>query len=402
MLTYYGDDQSINTPEIKDNIETIYAISNSGLGFVSFSSSSLFNSLSTLEDHGTYLIDSKLDRLPWQLGETTTPSVTSTQAPTTTTVQPTTTTVQPTTTTVEPTTTTVEPTTTTSGPASVYNTYATQSNAAPSTVIANSVGNGSAGDTGNFANYANTAQWNGAIGNLTTVGTNGSPSYYGTFDQSGNIWEWNDSVIQSVYRGIRGGAYNTSLSQVSDLSSTSRRFATPTTNAVNYGFRICCSSPVPTNNSLIEFVNIPASPSLSDANGFGGVAYAYNISIYTITNAQYAQFLSAIASNDTYGTYIVNMTTNIRGGINANFTPKNNMGNKPVNYINWFMAARFVNWLHNGMPSGQQTSLTTEDGAYTLNGATSGTSITKNPSALYWIPTEDEWYKAAYFRLIEN
>jgi sulfatase modifying factor 1 len=38
----------------------------------------------------------------------------------------------------------------------------------------------------------------------------------------------------------------------------------------------------------------------------------------------------------------------------------------------------------------------TETGAYTLNGATSGI-ITANIGAQIYIPTEDEWYKAAYY-----
>jgi formylglycine-generating enzyme required for sulfatase activity len=66
---------------------------------------------------------------------------------------------------------------------------------------------------------------------------------------------------------------------------------------------------------------------------------------------------------------------------------------KPVNVVSWFDAARYCNWLHNGRGNGS-----TETGAYTLNGATSGNAVAKNPGALYWIPTENEWYKAAYHK----
>jgi len=37
-----------------------------------------------------------------------------------------------------------------------------------------------------------------------------------------------------------------------------------------------------------------------------------------------------------------------------------------------------------------------ETGAYTLNGATSGI-INVNPGAAVYIPSENEWYKAAYY-----
>jgi hypothetical protein len=70
-----------------------------------------------------------------------------------------------------------------------------------------------------------------------------------------------------------------------------------------------------------------------------------------------------------------------------------------VTYVSWFDAARYCNWLHNRLPSGTQNASTTEDGAYTLNGATSdGLAISKNAVATYWIPSENEWYKAAYYQ----
>ena len=62
-----------------------------------------------------------------------------------------------------------------------------------------------------------------------------------------------------------------------------------------------------------------------------------------------------------------------------------------MNYVSWFDAARMANWMVNGQGSGS-----TETGAYTLNGAISGI-ITKDAGAQVYIPTEDEWYKAAYY-----
>jgi formylglycine-generating enzyme required for sulfatase activity len=65
---------------------------------------------------------------------------------------------------------------------------------------------------------------------------------------------------------------------------------------------------------------------------------------------------------------------------------------------------RFCNWLHNGRPVGIQDGSTTEHGAYTLTGPTSIAAGNhplhggngRNFGARYWLPSEDEWYKAAY------
>src|SRR6185503_11673571 len=54
----------------------------------------------------------------------------------------------------------------------------------------------------------------------------------------------------------------------------------------------------------------------------------------------------------------------------------------------------FANWLHNGQPTGAQGSGTTEGGAYHDVG--NQTLFGRNAGARFFIPTEDEWYKAAY------
>lgn len=140
----------------------------------------------------------------------------------------------------------------------------------------------------------------------------------------------------------------------------------------------------------------PADPS----TGYGAVAYAYNIGKYEVTNSQYVQFLNAVDPGgvNANGIWNSNMGSNARGGISFNtsaasgvkYLVKTNMGDKPVNFVSWYDSARFINWLHNGQGSGS-----TETGAYTLSGNTG--SITKNAGATVWMPTENEWYKAAYY-----
>lgn len=163
----------------------------------------------------------------------------------------------------------------------------------------------------------------------------------------------------------------------------------------------------------IELVTIGNAGNSGDpATGKGGVSYEYRIGKFEVTNEQYAQFLNAVAASDTYGLFAVEMSSDPRGGISRSgssgsytYAVKENMGKKPVNFVSWYDAARFCNWLHNGQPRRPQDGTTTEDGAYTLTGAESvGTGTDpvhggngRNAGARYWIPGEHEWYKAAYY-----
>ena len=135
---------------------------------------------------------------------------------------------------------------------------------------------------------------------------------------------------------------------------------------------------------------------------FGAVGYTYNISKYEVTNAQYTEFLNSVDSTgvDALGLYSSHMGD--FGGIEKTgttdgqrYVTKVGRENNPVTFVSWYDGARFTNWLHNGQGSGD-----TETGAYTLLGGTpvpsNGNSIGRNPGATYFLPSEDEWYKAAY------
>ena len=134
----------------------------------------------------------------------------------------------------------------------------------------------------------------------------------------------------------------------------------------------------------------PATDSL-----YGAVAYAYQIGKHEVTNSQYGAFLNAKGASNSGAIYNSSMTgTGItQTGSSGNFSYSVTSGfeNKPVVYVSWFDAARFANWMMNGQGSGDM-----ETGAYTLNGATSGI-ITANIGAQVYLPSEDEWYKAAYY-----
>lgn len=161
---------------------------------------------------------------------------------------------------------------------------------------------------------------------------------------------------------------------------------------------------------FIEMVTVgnPGNPTdagnSAEPNVYGSVDYVFKIGKYEVSLDQYTAFLNAVAATDAYGLYSPEMASNQNiAGIARSGDPGSysytviGSGQHPVTFVSWFDAARFCNWLHNGMPSGLQDGNTTEAGAYVLNGATSGgLDISRESGAQYWIPAEDEWYKAAY------
>lgn len=152
----------------------------------------------------------------------------------------------------------------------------------------------------------------------------------------------------------------------------------------------------------IDWAVVDNPGNASDATGYGSVSYGYQIGKNETPNRQYVAFLNEVDRNgiNPFGIYNPNMGTDPRGGISFSagampgmkYAARGEMSDKPVNFISWFDAARFANWLHNGQGGGS-----TETGAYSLGGATSGIGFVKEIDALVWLPTEDEWYKAAHY-----
>ena len=158
------------------------------------------------------------------------------------------------------------------------------------------------------------------------------------------------------------------------------------------------------NAEPIQWVTVgdPGNTADTAPAGYGAVATSFKIMKYELTNQQYTDFLNSVAATDTYSLYDTDMSNDAKGGITQSgssgaytYLAKTDMGDKPVNYVSWFDAARVSNWYQNGATS----SSSTETGAYTLvSGQTTGTAPAVNPGATFYVPREDQWYKAAYYK----
>ncbi|HEY4235227.1 MAG TPA: SUMF1/EgtB/PvdO family nonheme iron enzyme [Lacipirellulaceae bacterium] len=168
---------------------------------------------------------------------------------------------------------------------------------------------------------------------------------------------------------------------------------------------VVLTQPVQAASIETVLVGNPGNP--AQAIGFGSVGYEYRIGKYEVTNDQYVEFLNAKGGGtDPLSLYdpMTMGSTTFRGGIDRagsfgfySYSAKPNMGNKPVNHTTWYDAIRFINWLNNGQGSGN-----TEIGAYTLEGGTAtpsnGPNVTRNSGATWFMPNQDEWFKAAYYQ----
>ena len=171
----------------------------------------------------------------------------------------------------------------------------------------------------------------------------------------------------------------------------------------------------PAHAATIDWVTVGDPGNAADTTGApnpaGAVADSFQIMKYEWTNQQYVDFLNAVDPDglNPQGIYSSSMGSNSRGGISftsgsaagSKYAARTDMGDKPVSYVSWWDAARVANWLQNGaqnyLTTGTSASAPQNTGAYTLGIATSGTSFTRNSDAQYFIPTENEWYKAAYY-----
>lgn len=290
-------------------------------------------------------------------------------------------------------------------------------------------------EVGNGANiYIPAKGWAYPYPHVKDVDEGVAPNFNGICDMQGNVAEWVENS-QGDWRLAYGG----SLIRTKDFAFADKTEGdSPDKSIASFGFRVCRSDdgdkrknvevpavePLPASSIEItpdRFVKVGYAGNCGDAqNQFKGrVNYDFMISRTQLTNDEYCEFLNAVAAiSDPFHLFNENMHGGALGGIvkviaddgKCRYAVKENWGQRPVVYVAFYDIARYCNWLHYGKPIGEQQVGTTEGdcrhGAYDTSDFEAVRSGAKkayltfgfrNIGARYWIPNDDEWYKAAYF-----
>jgi formylglycine-generating enzyme required for sulfatase activity len=136
------------------------------------------------------------------------------------------------------------------------------------------------------------------------------------------------------------------------------------------------------NEFTIDFVNIGNTGNAADTTTYGAVPYEYRVGKYEITQDAITKATASGMANVTAGAWT---------------------GNQPAASINWYEAAAFVNWLNTSTGKTAAYNLTFS-GNWSMNLWSSadawqlgGENLYRNKDAFYFLPSENEWYKSAYY-----
>ncbi|HEX4056629.1 MAG TPA: SUMF1/EgtB/PvdO family nonheme iron enzyme [Tepidisphaeraceae bacterium] len=99
------------------------------------------------------------------------------------------------------------------------------------------------------SNTISPSQANYTLLDTTPVGSYAYPSYYGTYDQGGDVFQWNESIYRGSFRGLRGGSFdNFYYTLPSNYSLT----GDPTDDYSDVGFRVS-QVPEPASLGILMF-----------------------------------------------------------------------------------------------------------------------------------------------------
>jgi formylglycine-generating enzyme required for sulfatase activity len=141
------------------------------------------------------------------------------------------------------------------------------------------------------------------------------------------------------------------------------------------------------NAFTMDFVTIGNPGNAADTTGSpnpaGSVAYTYNLGKHEVSRNQ----INKANAAGSLGITMYDMSSYGGNGVN-----------RPATGVSWYEAAKYVNWLNTSTGgtaaykfSGSTFQLwSSTDAGYNAN------NPFRNSSAKFWLPSTDEWYKAAY------
>lgn len=142
------------------------------------------------------------------------------------------------------------------------------------------------------------------------------------------------------------------------------------------------------NTFTMNFVTIGNAENANDDTGYGDVGYDYRMGVNEVSRGMIDTYNSLSSPDLTMS----DMTSYGGNGVN-----------RPATGISWNEAARFVNWLNISNSFSPAYKFTTDgynDDIALWESGDAGYNAAnpfRNANAHYYLPSEDEWYKAAYY-----
>ncbi|MCC6356643.1 MAG: SUMF1/EgtB/PvdO family nonheme iron enzyme [Verrucomicrobiae bacterium] len=138
------------------------------------------------------------------------------------------------------------------------------------------------------------------------------------------------------------------------------------------------------NQFTIDFVYVGNVSNGNDGTAYGGVGYEYQIAVREV-------------SQDMIDKATASGLTNVTAGAHT--------GAEPAASISWYEAAAFVNWLNESKGYQKAYDLAWTGSTWTQHlwsaseaWVVDGTNLFRHRDTYYVLPSEDEWYKAAYHK----
>ena len=135
------------------------------------------------------------------------------------------------------------------------------------------------------------------------------------------------------------------------------------------------------NTFTIGFVPIGNAGNAADGSGYGAVPYNFNMSTFAISQDQIVKATASGAISLGGGAWV---------------------GSQPAANVTWYQAAAFVNYLNTSTGHAAAYNLNPGATALTLWSSAQawqagGENLYRNKDAYYFLPSDNEYYKAAYY-----